>query len=165
LQGNGGKMETVFTATFSKAVRWWTAVQLPAVRLNLSLPQTGSGTHTVSTGIDVRRLRGPRRWAYHPLPPSTEIKKVWSFIPTPSYHHEEYYIFRHSLFYNNFDRRFRGTYFLHHQSDDLMMEAVSTSETSVNFNVTTRRYIPEGSKLHTRRRKNLKSHKMSRVVH
>jgi hypothetical protein len=25
----------------------------------------------------------------------------------------------------------------------------STSETSVNFNVTTRRYIPEGSKLHT----------------
>jgi hypothetical protein len=29
----------------------------------------------------------------------------------------------------------------------LMMEAVSTSETSVNFNVTTRRYIPEDSKL------------------
>jgi hypothetical protein len=28
-----------------------------------------------------------------------------------------------------------------------MMEAVGTSETSVNFNVTTRRYIPEGSKL------------------
>jgi len=44
-----------------------------------------------------------------------------------------------------------------------MMEAVSTSETSVNFNVTTRRYIPEDSKLHTRRRENLKSHKMSRV--
>jgi hypothetical protein len=34
----------------------------------------------------------------------------------------------------------------------LMMEAVS------NFNVTTRRYIPEDSKLHTRRRDNLKSH-------
>jgi len=41
----------------------------------------------------------------------------------------------------------------------LMMEAVRTSETSVNFNVTTRRYIPEDSKLHTRRRENLKSHK------
>jgi hypothetical protein len=29
----------------------------------------------------------------------------------------------------------------------LMMEAVRTYETSVNFNVTTRRYIPEYSKL------------------
>jgi hypothetical protein len=28
-----------------------------------------------------------------------------------------------------------------------MMEEVRTSETSVNFNVTTRRYIPEDSKL------------------
>jgi hypothetical protein len=41
----------------------------------------------------------------------------------------------------------------------LMMEAVRTSETSVNFNVTTRRYVPQdSSKLHTRRRENLKSH-------
>jgi len=39
-----------------------------------------------------------------------------------------------------------------------MMEVVRTSETSVNFNETTRRYIPEDSKLHTRRRENLKSH-------
>jgi hypothetical protein len=31
----------------------------------------------------------------------------------------------------------------------LMTEAVCTFETSVNFNVTTRRYIPEDSKLHT----------------
>jgi hypothetical protein len=31
----------------------------------------------------------------------------------------------------------------------LMMEAVHTSETSVNFNVTTWCYIPEDSKLHT----------------
>jgi hypothetical protein len=38
-----------------------------------------------------------------------------------------------------------------------MMEAVHTSETSVNFNMTTR-HIPENSKLHTRRRDNLKSH-------
>jgi hypothetical protein len=40
----------------------------------------------------------------------------------------------------------------------LMMEAVLISETSVNFKVTTRRYIPEDSELHTRRRENLKSH-------
>jgi hypothetical protein len=40
----------------------------------------------------------------------------------------------------------------------LMMETVRTSETSVNFNVTTRRYILEDSKLHNRRRENLKSH-------
>jgi hypothetical protein len=39
-----------------------------------------------------------------------------------------------------------------------MMEAVRTSETSVHFKVTTRRYIPEGSKLHTRHRENVKSH-------
>jgi hypothetical protein len=39
-----------------------------------------------------------------------------------------------------------------------MMEAVRTSETSVNFNVTTQGYIPEDSKLNIRRRENLKSH-------
>jgi hypothetical protein len=33
----------------------------------------------------------------------------------------------------------------------LMMEAVCTSETLVNFNMTTRRYIPEDSNVHTRR--------------
>jgi hypothetical protein len=37
------------------------------------------------------------------------------------------------------------------------MEAVTTSETSVHFKVTTWRYIPDDSKLHTRRRENLKS--------
>jgi hypothetical protein len=41
----------------------------------------------------------------------------------------------------------------------LLTEAVRTSETSVNFNVTTLRYIPEESKLYTGRRQNLKSHK------
>jgi hypothetical protein len=41
------------------------------------------------------------------------------------------------------------------------MEAVRTSETSVNFNVTTRRYIPEDSKLHTSRRESLKCHIIS----
>jgi hypothetical protein len=41
-----------------------------------------------------------------------------------------------------------------------MMEAVRTFETSVHFNVTTRRYIPEDSELHTRRRDNLKSPKL-----
>jgi hypothetical protein len=30
---------------------------------------------------------------------------------------------------------------------------------AMNFNVTTRLYVPEDSKLHTRRRENLKSHK------
>jgi hypothetical protein len=38
------------------------------------------------------------------------------------------------------------------------MEAVSTSETSVNFNEITRRNIPEDRHLHTNRRENLKSH-------
>jgi hypothetical protein len=40
----------------------------------------------------------------------------------------------------------------------LMMEAVRTSETSVNIYLTTRQYIPEDSRLHTCRRENLKSH-------
>jgi hypothetical protein len=42
----------------------------------------------------------------------------------------------------------------------LMMEAVSTSETLVNFYQTTRRNIPEDSHLHTRR-DNLKSYLIS----
>jgi hypothetical protein len=46
----------------------------------------------------------------------------------------------------------------------LMMEALHTSETSVNFNVTTRRYIAEDSKLRTRRRKNLKSHTVMNLL-
>jgi hypothetical protein len=54
-------------------------------------------------------------------------------------------------------RRFRGAYCLHHQ-DDEMMETVSSSETSVNIYQTTRCSIPEDSRLHTRRRENLKSH-------
>jgi hypothetical protein len=41
----------------------------------------------------------------------------------------------------------------------LMMEAVSTTETSVYSNETTRRYIPEDFNIHTRSRENLKSHK------
>jgi hypothetical protein len=41
----------------------------------------------------------------------------------------------------------------------LMMGAVRISETSVIFNLTTLCYIPEDSKLHTRRCENLKSHK------
>jgi hypothetical protein len=40
----------------------------------------------------------------------------------------------------------------------LMMEAVNTSETSVTFYKSTRRNVPEDSRLHTRRRENLKSH-------
>jgi hypothetical protein len=50
------------------------------------------------------------------------------------------------------DRRFRRTYCLHHCIRAilliaLMMEAVSTSETTVNFYQTTRRNIPEDSHL------------------
>jgi hypothetical protein len=52
--------------------------------------------------------------------------------------------------YDEGDRRFRGAYCLHHQG-----------ETYVHFNVTTRFYIPENSlKRHSRRRENLKSHKL-----
>jgi hypothetical protein len=40
----------------------------------------------------------------------------------------------------------------------LKMEAVRISETSVYSNETTRRYISEGSNLHTRRREDLKSY-------
>jgi hypothetical protein len=43
------------------------------------------------------------------------------------------------------DRRFRRVYCLHHQDD--VMEAVSTSETSVILHEITRRNIPEGSYL------------------
>jgi hypothetical protein len=39
----------------------------------------------------------------------------------------------------------------------LMMEAACTPETLVNFYQTTQRYVPEDSRLHTRRRENLKS--------
>jgi hypothetical protein len=45
----------------------------------------------------------------------------------------------------------------------LMMAAASTSETSVNFYHTTRRYNPEDSHLHTPRRENLKSYIPSAV--
>jgi hypothetical protein len=40
----------------------------------------------------------------------------------------------------------------------LMMEAARTAETSVDLHLRTQQYIPEDSELHTRRRKNLKSH-------
>jgi hypothetical protein len=46
----------------------------------------------------------------------------------------------------------------------LMMEAVRISETSDHFNVTTRRYIPEDYKLHTRHHENLKYHKLYKVL-
>jgi hypothetical protein len=41
-----------------------------------------------------------------------------------------------------------------------IMEAAKTSETSVNFYQTTQRNNPENSHLHTRRRENLKFHKI-----
>jgi hypothetical protein len=45
-----------------------------------------------------------------------------------------------------------------------MMEAASTSETSVNFYQTTRRYNPEDSHLRTYRRENLKSYLFNEAV-
>jgi hypothetical protein len=42
-----------------------------------------------------------------------------------------------------------------------MLEVVRTSETSVNFNVTTRGYIKENSKLYTRSCEKLKSYKFT----
>jgi hypothetical protein len=63
------------------------------------------------------------------------------------------------------DRRFRDAYCFHHQGDHslppmmaVMIEAVRTSEMSVIFDVTARRYIPEDSKLPTRRREKFKCH-------
>jgi hypothetical protein len=41
------------------------------------------------------------------------------------------------------------------------MEAIPTSETSVYFNETARRYIPESCHLYTYRREDLKSHQKS----
>jgi hypothetical protein len=46
----------------------------------------------------------------------------------------------------------------------LMMEAVSISETSVNFYEITRHNIPENSHLHTRCRENPESHKQLLVL-
>jgi hypothetical protein len=47
----------------------------------------------------------------------------------------------------------------------LVIEAASTSETSVNLYQTTRRYNPEDSHLHTRRRENLKSYQfISQII-
>jgi hypothetical protein len=57
------------------------------------------------------------------------------------------------------DRGFRGAYCLRHEGIIALMVAVRTSETSVCFKETTRRYIPEGCYFYTRRRLNLKSHK------
>lgn len=53
--------------------------------------------------------------------------------------------------------RFRCTYCLHHQGA-LMLESVSTYETLVMLNETTRRTITEDSRLQTRCRWKLKSH-------
>jgi hypothetical protein len=50
----------------------------------------------------------------------------------------------------------------HFRGADLMMEAASASETSVNFYQTTRRNIPEDSHLHTPRRENLKFHHVTK---
>jgi hypothetical protein len=53
---------------------------------------------------------------------------------------------------------------LHSTIIALMMEAVRTSETSVSIYLTTRQYIPEDSKLHTRHREILKSHTITKSL-
>jgi hypothetical protein len=75
----------------------------------------------------------------------------------------------------NVNRRFGGTYRLHLQgklclspdftlvscsaySSTLKMEAICTSETSVDIQQTTGRYIPQGSTLHNHHCENLKSY-------
>jgi hypothetical protein len=55
-------------------------------------------------------------------------------------------------------RRFRGDCCIRYQDDE---EALSTSETSVNFYQSTRRNNAEDCHLHTRRRENLKFHYFS----
>jgi hypothetical protein len=63
------------------------------------------------------------------------------------------------------DRRFRGVHCIHHQGSfiTVVVEAAHTSETSVYSDETRRRYIPEGSHLHTPRRENLKSRRLLMV--
>jgi hypothetical protein len=46
----------------------------------------------------------------------------------------------------------------------LMMEAVRTSEASVDIQLRTRQYIPEDSELHSRCRENLKSHNLKVIT-
>jgi hypothetical protein len=53
--------------------------------------------------------------------------------------------------------------FFCHLAIALMTEAARSSETSVNFYQTTRRYNPEDSHLRTHRRENLKSYEISLV--
>jgi hypothetical protein len=58
-------------------------------------------------------------------------------------------------------QHFRGTSCLHHHQPFMMMEAASTSETSVNFYQTTWCYNPEDSHLHTHHCENLKFNLLS----
>jgi hypothetical protein len=61
-------------------------------------------------------------------------------------------------------RRFSGACRLHHQVlIALMIEAASTSETSVKLYQPTRHNNPEDSQLHTGRRENLKSYVLKKV--
>jgi protein subunit release factor A len=55
-------------------------------------------------------------------------------------------------------QRFRSACYLHNQGDE------SSSETSVNFYQTTRRYNPEDSRLQTHRCENLKSYNLKTLL-
>jgi hypothetical protein len=61
------------------------------------------------------------------------------------------------------DASFMGYSAVQSQGDALLMKAVRTADTSVYFDETTRRYIPDSCHLYTRRRENLKSHSVEIV--
>jgi hypothetical protein len=123
---------------------------------------------TMGTGSPfpgVKRGRGVTLTTYHYIVPRSKMSR--SYISCPPWHMHGV---AGQLYFKDWDiapcsfvwgdRRFRGAYCLHHQGDELfltLMEAVRTSETSV-YSESTLRYIPEGSNLHTRCHKNLKSH-------
>jgi hypothetical protein len=50
-------------------------------------------------------------------------------------------------------QHYRGLYCLHHQGDEWIVEAVQTSETSVNSYQSTRRYNPQHNHLHNHPRR------------
>jgi hypothetical protein len=54
-------------------------------------------------------------------------------------------------------RRFQGACCLHHQGDEMVMEAARAYEMSINFYQTTRSNNPKDSHIHTFRCKNVKS--------
>jgi hypothetical protein len=97
-------------------------------------------------------------WPSLPLSKSVEIHylSVKLNMLIPSY--KTFLVAQHTTNRSHISEFFLLSLVLWDELIALMMEAVHTSETLVNFNVTTWRYIPEDSKLHTHCCENLKSH-------